>query len=154
MIDYITATTSQEYISAGALFREYAQSIKIDLDFQQFDKELGSLQKMYAPPHGGIILAKEDDQFIGCVAIRRITDFIGELKRMYVKPGNQNKGIGQELLNKALLLAQKRNYERLRLDTLSDMLSAIRLYNQAGFYEIPAYYANPIPTAMYFEKLL
>jgi ribosomal protein S18 acetylase RimI-like enzyme len=34
------------------------------------------------------------------------------------------------------------------------MDSAIHLYRGTGFYEIPAYYANPIPTAIYFEKKL
>jgi ribosomal protein S18 acetylase RimI-like enzyme len=31
------------------------------------------------------------------------------------------------------------------------MSAAIHLYQQAGFYEIPPYYPNPISTAVYFE---
>jgi hypothetical protein len=34
------------------------------------------------------------------------------------------------------------------------MLPAMNLYIKNGFKEIPAYYYNPEPTAVYFEKTL
>ena len=101
-----------------------------------------------------IILAEDDGIFLGCVAIRRINETIGELKRMYVKPGNQQKGIGKNLLHQAIELAKNCGYGKIRLDTLSTMTAAIHLYTATGFYEIPAYYLNPMPGALYFEKLL
>jgi hypothetical protein len=70
---------------------------------------------------------------------------------MYVAPEYQNKGFGKILLQKALLLARDCNYQKVKLDTLNYMSSAIHLYKQAGFYEIPPYYSNPISTAVYFE---
>ena len=73
---------------------------------------------------------------------------------MYVKPNLQQKGVGKMLLVKALQLAKDCDYSVIRLDTLNYMLPAIHLYKQAGFYEIAAYYHNPIATAVYFEKLL
>ena len=151
MSSFLTATTASEYAAAGDMFREYAAAININLDFQHFEEELSDLTKMYSPPQGGIILASDHESVIGCVAIRRINEREGELKRMYVAPEYQNKGFGKTLLQKALLLARECNYEKVKLDTLNYMAAAIHLYQQAGFYKIPPYYPNPISTAVYFE---
>jgi ribosomal protein S18 acetylase RimI-like enzyme len=154
MIDFYLATTDEDYAKARMLFNEYAKAININLDFQHFDEELDGLKKMYALPYGGIILARRETEIIGCVAIRKINLEVGELKRMYIKPNQQKKGIGKILLAEALLLAKNCNYTILKLDTLNYMLPAIHLYKQAGFYEIAPYYHNPIATAVYFEKTL
>jgi len=151
MSSFITATTAKDYAAAQEMFRAYAKAININLDFQHFEEELTDLPKMYSLPQGGIILAKDQESVVGCVAIRRINEREGELKRMYVAPEYQNKGFGKTLLQKALILARECNYEKVKLDTLNYMSAAIHLYQQAGFYEIPPYYTNPISTAVYFE---
>ena len=151
MSSFSIATSASDYAAAQEMFRAYATAININLDFQHFEEELSDLPKMYSPPHGGIILASDQELVFGCVAIRRINERDGELKRMYVAPEYQNKGFGKILLQKALLLARECNYEKVKLDTLNYMASAIHLYQQAGFYEIPPYYSNPISTAVYFE---
>ena len=151
MSSFITATTANDYAAAQEMFRAYAKAININLDFQHFEEELTDLPKMYSLPQGGIILAKDQESVVGCVAIRRINEREGELKRMYVAPEYQNKGFGKTLLQKALILARECNYEKVKLDTLNYMSAAIHLYQQAGFYEIPPYYPNPISTAVYFE---
>jgi len=151
MSSFITATTAKDYAAAQEMFRAYAKAININLDFQHFEEELTDLPKMYSLPQGGIILAKDQESVVGCVAIRRINEREGELKRMYVAPEYENKGFGKTLLQKALMLARECNYEKVKLDTLNYMSAAIHLYQQAGFYEIPPYYSNPISTAVYFE---
>lgn len=154
MINIFLASTDFDFETARSLFEEYAASLKINLSFQHFDDELKGLKKMYAQPSGGIILVKEGQELMGCVAVRRINKTECELKRMYVKPLHQNKGIGKLLLQGAISLAKQNNYTAIKLDTLNHMLPAIQLYKQAGFNEIPAYYYNPISTAIYFEKVL
>lgn len=151
MADYVIANTAEEHRNAALLFKEYAGWLNIDLHFQQFEEELKLLKTMYAAPHGGIILCKIENEFIGCVAIRKINNETGELKRMFVRPAFQRHGIGKNLLEKAIGLAKSANYSSIRLDTLNYMTPAINLYKQYGFYEIPAYYHNPDATAVYFE---
>ena len=154
MIDYILTQTDEEYKAASQLFKEYAAWLNIDLGFQHFDEELENLKTMYNAADGGIILCKEDENFIACVALRRSTATIAELKRMYVQPAHQHKGIGKMLLEKSIALAQSCHYEYIRLDTLNHMTPAINLYKKYGFYEIAPYYHNPVATAVYFEKKL
>lgn len=154
MLDYIVVSNVDEYRVAADLFQEYANWLGIDLGFQKFEDELLSLQTMYGPNHGTIILCKSDNEYIACVAVRPIDDKIAELKRMYVKPKFQRRGIGEELLRLSLSFAKNAGYEKARLDTLNTMLPAMNLYTKNGFKEIPAYYFNPEPTAVYFEKSL
>ena len=151
MAEYVFVKTKENYQEAAKLFTEYASWLSIDLGFQHFDEELLRLQEMYAAPNGGIILARENNDSIACVAIRRINPAIAELKRMYVKPEHQHQGIGQGLLDKAIALALQCGYSLIRLDTLNYMTPAMNLYKKNGFTEIDAYYNNPNTTAVYFE---
>lgn len=154
MREFIQASSHEHYQAAAILFKEYAASLHINLSFQHFDEELQQLQNMYSLPHGGIILCRDKNIFIGCVGIRKNTEEIAELKRMYVLPTYQGKSIGNEMLNQALLFAKKCRYKSVRLDTLNTMLPAMNLYRKNGFKEINAYYHNPIDTVVYFEKKL
>jgi hypothetical protein len=55
---------------ARELFRQYADSLEFDLEFQGFSQELATLPGKYAPPEGCILLAEESGHFVGCVALR------------------------------------------------------------------------------------
>jgi GNAT superfamily N-acetyltransferase len=154
MITYTLVQTPDQFKAAALLFNEYALTLNISLAFQHFDEELLALHEMYRAPSGGIILALDAHQYVGCVAIRKINAQQGELKRMYVKPTHRNKGIGKQLLEAATQLAKDCGYQYLKLDTLNYMHDAIAIYKNAGFYEVKAYYYNPEPTAVYFEKQL
>ncbi len=154
MLDLIIASSPVDFATAASLFQEYAEWLGIDLSFQGFKDELNEIDVMYAKPKGNCWLAYHNHNAIGCIALRPITDQIGELKRMYVKQSFQRKGIGQRLLDVATNYAVHQGYQSLRLDTLKNMEPAMKLYLKNGFVEIPAYYQNPHPQAVYFEKRL
>jgi putative acetyltransferase len=153
-VKYIIATSKQEYEEAKKLFTEYATWLNIDLCFQNFAKELDEIEKMYAADSGGIFLCVDGDKYIGCSAIRRMSDTTCELKRMWVQQYYQGKGIGEELLKKCIDLALHLNYKTIRLDTLSRLQPAIQLYKKYGFEETSSYYNNPNPDVVYMKKEL
>lgn len=154
MADIITTVTKNDYDAAGSLFREYAAWLNIDLCFQGFEEELQQLEQMYASPKGVILLAKENENYIGCVAVREKEAGVAELKRMWIQLPYQRQGLGIALLEKALSFAKNAGYEKMRLDTLATMTPAIALYKRSGFYTIDPYYFNPEKTAVFFERLL
>lgn len=153
---YHTAHTAADFTVAADLFREYAASLDFDLGFQNFDAELQQLDRQYGRPDGALILVWESKTGIavGCVGVRKLEGHIAELKRMYIRDAHRGKGIGKELINKALQLSAEMGYTRMRLDTLGTMKAAIALYWQAGFYEIEAYRHNPNADVKYMEITL
>lgn len=151
---YFTASTPGHYQMAENLFREYADSLDFELNFQNFSNELGNLPVMYGPPDGAIILATKNGHEVGCIAIRKIEPGTGELKRMYVKPAYRGRGIARRLLELSLAESGQIGYEYLKLDTVSSMTDAIKLYKHYGFVITSPYCYNPLPDAVYMEKKL
>jgi putative acetyltransferase len=154
MVEIIIAKTTMEYEAASILFQEYAKWLDIDLSFQHFEEELLHLKEMYGYPNGAILLSRKENIYTGCIAIRKKTGGVAELKRMYIKPNYRNAGIGFSLLEKALAIAKELEYKKIRLDTLDTMHAAIHIYKNLGFREIEPYYFNPEKNAIFFEKIV
>ena len=150
----IVARTSEHYHEAVELFKEYAVSLGIDLQFQKFDNELHVLPTMYGPPVGELWLVEEDGNFVGCAALRKLEEGICELKRMYIRPSYRGKRWGQELMDVALQTAQSLGYYTMRLDSLQRLEAAVKLYTSYGFQQISPYNFNPEADVVYFEKKL
>lgn len=151
---YTIPTTTQQLNDAVQLFNEYANSLDISLDFQNFQEELNIIHSMYGSPTGCLLLVYESDTPIACAAYRKIEEGICELKRMYIKPQFRRRQIGQTLLDKLSNMARMNGYQLMRLDTLDTMLPALHLYRKNGFYEIPAYCHNPNEGVVYMEMTL
>lgn len=151
VVEFIRATTEADHQAAASLFREYAAWLGIDLSFQDFDTELLQLREEYGPPAGGIILCKAEGQYVGCAAVREWDGKEAELKRMYLQPQQQGKGLGKRLLQETLELARELGYNSIRLDTLDRLQAALHLYRQHGFTETPPYYHNPNPGVIFMQ---
>jgi len=140
-----------QLIDVRQLFIEYAQSLEIDLCFQNFEDELRTLPGKYAPPEGALLIARLDGQAVGCIALRKHAGNICEMKRLYVKNSCRGLGLGRKLAVMIIEEAKRLGYSHIRLDTLSTMKEALQLYESLGFYDIDAYIYNPIPGARYLE---
>jgi len=143
------ATMDTEIPLVRELFQEYASSLEIDLEFQDFTTELATLPGDYAPPGGRILLAREEGRVAGCVGFRPFAGHDCEMKRLYVRPAFRGRGVGQRLARRAIDEARTAGYSRMLLDTLASMITARGLYAELGFHEIPPYRHNPIPGAVF-----
>jgi carbonic anhydrase len=81
----------------------------------------------------------------GIACLRQLTPTIGEIKRMYVRPGHRKAGLGRMLINRLLQEAQSIGYQLIRLDSALFMKEAHQLYRSTGFKEIAAYEGSEIP---------
>jgi len=153
-VTYLIAKTDTEFETGKALFQEYAESLNVDLCFQNFSGELETIAQQYNLPAGGLYLSFCDGLPAGCAGVRKLDDETAELKRMFVKDEYRGYKIGVKLLQLAIDLAKQLGYSKLRLDTLEDMVKAQQLYQSFGFYEIPAYRYNPLGGTIYMEKQL
>jgi putative acetyltransferase len=136
------------------LFEEYANSLGFNLQFQDFEKEYTKLPGEYALPAGRLLLARCNDMIAGCAALRKIDSTVCEMKRMYVRPQFRGKKIGRQLSLRLIEEARLIGYEKMRLDTVPSMVSAIALYRSLGFKEIAPYRYNPLKGAKFMELQL
>ena len=148
------AITSEQIAAIRGLFQEYAAWLRIDLGYQSFDEELAVLPGLYAPPRGRLLLATGTDGSAGCVALRPIGDAVCEMKRLFVKPAYQGRGLGRTLAQRVISDAQSDGYSTMRLDTLPFMSGAMRLYESLGFVQRSAYYDTPLPETVFMELQL
>lgn len=134
------------------LFRDYADSLGISLEFQSFEAELAGLPGDYAPPRGRLLLAWQAGRAVGSVALRPLEPDICEMKRLYVSPAARATGLGRQLASRICDEARAAGYRRMRLDTLATMSAARRVYEALGFRPIDPYCFNPFPDAVFLER--
>jgi putative acetyltransferase len=153
--EIITPDSADLLAQVADIFREYAQSLPIDLGFQGFEQELLTLPGDYAAPRGALFLATVDGLVAGCCALRPLdaSDYANasEMKRLYVRNAFRGFGLGRELASHTLDVARQAGYSHVLLDTLDEMETARSLYFELGFEEIPPYYHNPIAGAHYLK---
>ncbi|MBW2604761.1 MAG: GNAT family N-acetyltransferase [Deltaproteobacteria bacterium] len=151
MIKIIEANTKEFVERTKELIREYAQSLEFDLGFQGFDKEMENFPGQYAFPRGCLYIALDENQPVGCVALRDLGQGICEMKRLYVKKHLRGQKVGRLLAEVIIKAAGDMGYDYMRLDTIPSMKHANMLYNALGFKKIAPYRFNPIEGATFFE---
>lgn len=170
----VTAVEPHEIEASRSIFREYANSLDVDLCFQNFEDELAMLPGDYAEPRGALLLALIDASptdtddptqvrrgdgrlahVAACCALRPLdaADYpnAAEMKRLYVRPAFRGMGLGRQLAEAVLDAARGAGYASVLLDTLDDMEAARTLYEDLGFEEVPPYYHNPIAGSHYLK---
>lgn len=152
MLRITQATTHSDIEQARELFNEYEASLGISLCFQNFAQELANLPGEYAPPRGRLLIAREFDQLVGCVALRPVGPTRCEMKRLFLRPAYRSRGLGRVLVEAIIEEARKIGYTHMRLDTMTDRMGrAVEIYKSVGFVEIEPYYDSPVDTTKFME---
>jgi len=149
--DIIEAETAAETDQVVALLRDYKlwlsrryvkETAILDehFDDNEWQSELADLKGHYGAPFGTILLARANGIAAGCVMLRGISENVGEVKRLFVRPAYHGLGVGRTLLIKLASVALQRGYGTLRLETGSRQTEAQALYNSAGFRRIAPYH--------------
>jgi len=131
------------------LWREYWESIGLPDEFQDFGEEVKGLPGVYGAVGGALWIASMEGQPAGTIALRRLNDRSGEIKRLYLRPAFRGRGLGRYLIESVIERARSLGYQTLYADTLPSMTDALSLYARLGFERVEAYGRDPTPGAIY-----
>ncbi len=93
---------------------------------------LGPFLEEFDPSIDGLWIAEVDGHRTGCVAIQHTADG-AQLRWFFVEESFRGAGLGRDLLDVALAFCRDAGYDVVYLWTMSDLVAARHLYEQAGF---------------------
>ena len=152
MIEILEAASPKELAEVRRLIRAFMEWSKqlypeaVDLVDQYnaaVETELAGLPGEYGPPAGRLLLAYDETEVAGMVALRKIDASTCEMKRLYVHPQFHGRGIGRALASTLIEQSRLLGYSSMRLDTGFRQTAAIGLYRRLGFQEIDPYHDVP-----------
>jgi len=97
-----------------------------------------------SPPGGAFIVGRQDGEPVCCGGVKRLTDEICEIKKMYVVPAARGQGLARTLLHELERTALGLGYPVARLDTGPKQVHAQSLYRSEGYDEIEDFNGNPV----------
>ena len=157
MLTISPVKTNEDIELVRELFEEYLAWRKREnsissQESQAFQRQLTELPAEFVPPNGCLLLAGYAEQPIGCVGLRKLSDDVCEMKRLYVRPQFRGRGVGKDLAKAVIEQAKKIGYTCMRIDTFDNVAKA--LYASLGFREIEPYRYNPIEGVVFMELKL
>jgi len=138
-----------------ARYRDRAWQVDTYYRAGDLEGELASLPGDYAPPRGRLLLAFVGGDCAGCVSLKPMDGTVCEVKRLFVRPAFQGRGIGRVLMSALIDAARSEGYRLMRLDTGDLQPESHALYRGMGFRDVPPYY-EPHPdmrdTLIFMER--
>jgi GNAT superfamily N-acetyltransferase len=137
------APCDPELPPASALLAEMTAELALAYgDFNRLDNPALSPAELRGPG-GAYLVGFEGDEVVAGGGVRRLSDGVGEIKRMFVRPAARSRGMAAELLEALEGMATALGYRSVRLDTGPKQVHALRLYRASGYAEIEPYNDNP-----------
>ena len=105
----------------------------------------------FEPPHGAFVVIRRGEQTMAGGTLRRLSDGVGEIERMWTAPEARGRGYARRVLAVLEAAAMDYGYRAVRLKAAPSQVAAIALYRSVG-YE-PATAAG-LSDFVFFEKRL
>lgn len=129
----------------------------LDSELSDIDKEAHDICKQYnhIETITHVVIAYYDDNPVGCGAIRKYSEEVIEIKRMFVLNNYRDKGIATDILKELENWSKELNYKKCILETGKKLSGAIKFYQKNEYSQIPNYgqYQN-MKSSICFEKEL
>jgi len=133
----------EDHAAVARELADYLAFIGDALDAEGLDHDIAHWQEEYDGRTGVLlVVADAAGEVVGTAALRLLEPGVGELKRMWLRPSRQGRGLGRRLMDACLDEARRLGCRALRLDTQATLEAAVHLYRAYGFSEIPRYNDN------------
>ncbi len=103
------------------------------------DSDIRDIETAYLGGDGAFFVVATGSEIRGCVGVRRLSDQVAELKRLYLSEKYRGRGLGRDLCTVAIEESKRLGCTVMRLDTTRRATPALGLFQKLGFQEIPRY---------------
>jgi GNAT superfamily N-acetyltransferase len=112
----------------------YAREYGLDRTFEGgVAQKLGEFAKQYDPQKDFWAVAELDGRIVGSIVIHGLADNTAMLRFFLLHPDTRGRGIGREMMNKAVAFCRERGFQKMTLWTISELKAAAHLYRATGF---------------------
>jgi ribosomal protein S18 acetylase RimI-like enzyme len=122
--------------SVWRLHIEGLQQVEARAGNGPWDDDLRCIHATYVADRGEFLVGTVDEEVVAMGALGRVSNLVGEIRRMRVDVSCQRRGFGRTLLHVLEARAIELGYRTLRLDTTPTMTAAHALYASNGYREL------------------
>ena len=116
---------------------EYGEQYGMDITFEaDVARGMGTFGRAIAedPSAGRLWIAENSaGEMLGSIAVTDEGDGLARLRWFLVRRAARGQGLGRRLLDEAMAYIHERGFERVDLETFSELTTAARMYLDAGF---------------------
>ncbi|WP_152401360.1 GNAT family N-acetyltransferase [Paenibacillus cellulositrophicus] len=94
---------------------------------------------------GDVLIARDGDSIVGCVALVPTGAGVFELSKMSVTPELRGRGYGRKIIHAAINHARGLGATSLFLGSSTKLPNAVHLYESVGFKHVPVEQIRPMP---------
>jgi len=94
---------------------------------------------------GDVLVARDGDSIVGCVALVPTGAGVFELSKMSVTPELRGRGYGRKIIHAAINHARGLGATSLFLGSSTKLPNAVHLYESVGFKHVPVEQIGPMP---------
>ncbi|MTD37368.1 GNAT family N-acetyltransferase [Erwinia sp. CPCC 100877] len=139
----ITGIAPDDNDAMAEIIRQSFRDNKIDHleGVSLHDPELNNLYQTYQRPGSRYWVARANGRVLGGVGIAPLagaTEKTCEMQKLFLSAGALGTGLGRRLIALSLREARRLGYDYCYLETLSELQSAVRLYEKFGFDYLPS----------------
>jgi ribosomal protein S18 acetylase RimI-like enzyme len=115
--------------------RLYSEEWGHDATFEAMVAEsfIRPMERGWPRPNEGIWLVEDGDRLVGCLGLTDEGHGEARLRWFVFEPHLRGRGLGRQLLAELFDKAEEAGYERITLETFSDLAAAAHLYREHGF---------------------
>lgn len=109
-----------------------------ELDFKLsklHDQDLDDLKKAYQQERCVMLVAEENGQLIGTIAVKEENKESALIRRLFIHPAYRHRGFGSVLIDRAMDFCHLHGYKKVTFRVISKMSSAVSLFIKHGFKE-------------------
>ncbi len=136
-------------------FQELVRELDFELKMRDGEDHLYYAQLNKTDSLKYVIVVYDQDEPIGCGALREYSEKTMEIKRLFVPLKNRKQGIASTILKELEVWGKELNFKKCILETGKNQPEAIKLYGKNNFKIIPNFgQYKDVPNSVCFEKPL